>query len=187
MNFKNLIKAGILSLLVISAATAQTVQEGQKKIEMRQLEGAKKTFNALLQKDPNNTEAMFYLGKVYWLQQKMDTATGLFQKVAVISPESPLGYVGQGWVALNTKDDKTAQSNFKKALSNTKSKDPSTYMNIAEGYIYGANTNVDKANENLDQAKEVSKNNPKIFVLKGDAYATRFDGKGNAKIGRAHV
>ncbi len=180
MNFKNLIKAGIFSLLVISSASGQTVQEGQKKIEMRQYEGAKKTFRSILQKDNTNTDALFYMGKAYWLQQKNDSALAYFQKAVTISPESPLGYVGQGWIALNNKDEKAAQSNFKKALSYTKSKDPNTYMNIAEGYIYGTSTNVDKANENLDLAKEVSKNNAKIFVLKGDAYATKFDGKGNA-------
>jgi len=180
MNFKNIIRVGIFILLTISAATGQTLQEGQKKIEMKQLEGAKRTFKSILAKDPNNIESMFYLGKVYWLQQKNDSALTLFQKAAVMNPESPLGYIGQGWIALNSKDEKNVLSMFKKALNYTKSKDPSTYMNIAEGYIYGTNPNLDKAIENLDLAKEISKNNPKIFVLKGDANATKFDGNGAA-------
>ncbi len=180
MNFKNFITAGVLSLLLISFAAAQTVQDGQKKIEMKQLEGAKKTFRAILQKDATNTDALFYLGKVYCLQTKNDSAMTFFQKAVTTSPESPLGYVGQGYVSLNNKDDKTAIASFKKALSNTKSKDASTYMNIAEGYIYGTYPNIDKANENLDNAKEINKGTAKILVLKGDAYATKFDGKGNA-------
>ena len=180
MNFMNLRMAGILFLLMISFANGQTLQEGQKKIEMKQLEGAKKTFKALLDKDANNVEALFYLGKVYWLQQKNDSAMVLFQKITSINPESPLGYVGQGYVYLNQKNDKDNVMVNKKALSYSKPKDPSTYMNIAEGYIYGAFPNLEKALENLEKAKEISKNNAKIFILTGDAYATKFDGKGNA-------
>src|ERR1035441_6828213 len=98
MNFKKIIGAGILSLLMISSAISQTLKEGEKKIEMKQLEGAKKIFKAILDKDAVNTDALFYLGKVYWLQQKNDSAMAFFQKATSISPESPLGYVGQGYV-----------------------------------------------------------------------------------------
>lgn len=181
MNFKKCFKAGVaIFILFISVATSQTLQDGLKKIEMKQYESAKKTFKAILQSDASNIDALFYLGKTYWLQQKNDSASIYFQKVATINPESPLGYVGQGYIFIVNKDDKNAQAVFKKALNKTKSKDPSTYMNIAEGYIYGSVPNLDKALENLNEAKDISKDNPKIFVLIGDAYATKFDGKGMA-------
>ncbi len=180
MNLKRIFQAGMMATMLLSAVVAQTIQEGLKKIEMRQMEGAKKTFKAILQKDATSLEAQYYLGKIYWMQQKNDSALALFQKVVTSYAESPLGYIGQGYIYLNQKDEKNALAMFKKAVSNTKSKDPSTYMSIAEGYIYGKYPNVEKAVENLDNAKEVSKNNPKIFILRGEAYATKFDGKGNA-------
>jgi tetratricopeptide (TPR) repeat protein len=181
MNFKKSLKAGVaVFLLFISVVTSQTLQDGQKKIEMKQYESAKKTFKAILQSDPSNIDALFYLGKTYWIQQKNDSASIYFQKIASINSESPLGYIGQGYIFVANKDDKNAQIVFKKALNKTKSKDPSTYMNIAEAYIYGSVPNLDKALENLNEAKDISKDNTKLFVLIGDAYATKFDGKGMA-------
>ncbi|MDB5272617.1 MAG: repeat-containing protein [Chitinophagaceae bacterium] len=180
MNTLRLKYASLLSFaLLLSAFSlhAQDVKKGKDLILKESLNDAKAFFKQQLTADPKNAATyQFYIGEVYYAQEKYDSAKLQYQEVMKLDEKEPLGYAGMGKVVIE-KNPVEGQQNFEKAISLASKKNVDVY-NVIAGYYINTNDkkNADKAIALLQAA---IKNDPKNFytnILLGDAYLVKNDG-----------
>ncbi len=167
----------ILFLLGTFALNAQDVKKGKDLILKERLNDAKAFFKQQLTADPKNTAVyQFYIGEVYYAQEKYDSAKIQYKLAMQLDEKEALSYAGLGKIVIeNNKVE--GQQNFEKAISLTNKKSTEVYNVIAAYYIKtGDKKNADPAITLLQTAL---KNDPKNFysnILAGDAYLVKNDG-----------
>ncbi|MFH1075078.1 MAG: tetratricopeptide repeat protein, partial [Candidatus Firestonebacteria bacterium] len=71
--------------------------------------------NRILQKEPKNPDAYFYLGNIYYKQDKPDEAIDMFNKVIELDPKADTTYFNLGLAYGKKGDFELAEKNYKKA------------------------------------------------------------------------
>jgi len=184
----NKVKFGLLTLITLLANSvfAQTVEQGKKFMYYERFKSAKDAFQKTLATDPNNEEAIYYLGQSIILPDDVTPkdiadAKALYQSKLSVS-NSQLLMAGIGHVELLEGKTQDARNHFEAAISLSQGK------NIAVLNAIGfANGNPDSKNgdalyaiDKLKQATLIKKfNDPEVLVNLGDAYRKNDDG-GNA-------
>jgi len=184
----NKVKFGLLTLITLLANSvfAQTVEQGKKFMYYERFKSAKDAFQKTLATDPNNEEAIYYLGQSMILPDDVTPrdiadAKALYQSKLSVS-NSQLLMAGIGHVELLEGKTQDARNHFEAAISLSQGK------NIAVLNAIGfANGNPDSKNgdalyaiDKLKQATLIKKfNDPEVLVNLGDAYRKNDDG-GNA-------
>ena len=109
------------SLMLSAGLKAQTLQEGITHLYSDRFKSAIDVFQKLLQVNPNNTEATYWMGQAYLDWDENDNARSLYDKGLASSNNAPLLLVGRGHVDLLDGKLDDARQKFESALTLTRS------------------------------------------------------------------
>ncbi len=181
----NKIRFSLLVAVVFlcKASLAQTVEQGKKFLYYERYKSAQETFEKVLAANPNNIDAVYWLGMT--LAHRRDAkdtvgATMLFQKMLQTNGSAPLLLVGMGHMELMQGKSTDARQRFETAISLTKQKD----INVLNAVGYAnEDTKAGDANygiEKLNLATQIKNfSSAQTYVYLGDSYRKLVDG-GNA-------
>lgn len=178
-------KIGIFtfSIFLAGSLSAQTINDGKKMLEYERFQSAASIFKGLLDKDPKNTDAAYWLGQTYIQNfENADTAAAktLYQTSLQASPNDALLMVGVGEIELMQGKTADARNRFEAALSLVKKKAQiPILMAIGRANIDTRAGDVPYAISKLNDALKLDGKNPDIYEALGDAYRKIIDG-GNA-------
>lgn len=165
-------------LLVAGTVKAQSLQDGVNDMYAERYQRAKATFEKLMAANPNNIEAIYWLGQTYLEQGDVANAKSVYEKALLSSANAPLVIVGMGQVELIENKASEARQRFEAAITMTKGKkgnDPEI-LNAVGRAITEVYTQKEKkgdinyAIEKLEEAAQRSQKNPQIFLNLGNAY-----------------
>ncbi|MES1222815.1 MAG: tetratricopeptide repeat protein, partial [Bacteroidota bacterium] len=171
-----LMVAGFIS---ITQLMAQTIQEGINHLYADRDQSAKAVFDKLIAANPNNLDAIYWLGQTYIEMNDVKSARDLYDKALATNGNAPMIIVGRGHVDLI--DDKTneARQRFEAAIMASKGKkgdDPNVLNAIGRANIHAKAGDIAYAIEKLKIAADRDPKNPDIFLNLGDAYRKTHDG-----------
>lgn len=172
----------LAAILFAGTTLAQSIDDGKKFMYYERFKSAKEVFEKLIGANPNDEEAIYYLGQAEIGLENLPAAKSLYQSRLAAAPNSPLVLAGMGHVELLEGKTQDARNRFETAISLSQGK--SIPVLNAVGY---ANANPESKNgdaayaiEKLKQATQVKKfKDPEVYANLGDAYRKFADG-GNA-------
>ena len=178
--------AVVLALLLVNNLFAQTLDEGKKFLYYERFNSAKDVFQKILKADPNNEEAIYYLGQSMILPDDVSLkdiaeAKAMYQSKLSIS-NSQLLMAGIGHIELLEGKIQDARNHFEAAISLSQGKNIAVLnaIGFANGNPDAKNGDANYAIDKLKQATLIKKfNDPEVLVNLGDAYRKNDDG-GNA-------
>ncbi len=170
----------IISLLVTLLFTgnilfAQTVDEGKRFLYYERYNSAKDVFSKLVNANPGNADAAYWLGQTYLGQEDISGAKAVYQKALGTNPNSPLLLVAMGHIALLENQNNDARNRFETALSLSKGKDYNVINAIARANVEAKAGDALYAIEKIKAIPE-NKRTAEIWTTLGDAYRKLTDG-----------
>ncbi|MFE7086698.1 tetratricopeptide repeat protein [Sphingobacterium spiritivorum] len=163
-----------LSLLfagAVGTASAQSLKDAQAAMEAEQYDKAKGILENLVQKKPKDGDNYFYLGQIYLVNDKVDSAAIIFNNGLTNDPKSQLNNVGLGIVDLKNNNNSAAEQKFTTATSNLGKKDYLPLYFSGRALIDAPKPDFAKALEYLTQAKAKNAKDALVPLALGDAYA----------------
>lgn len=181
------ISTGLLLAFTCIGSTlmAQTLEQGKQFFYYERYQSAQSAFEKALNANPNNIEAVYWLGQT--MIHRRDTrdtagAKSLYQKMLATNGNAPLLLVGMGHVELLYGNKADAKQRFETAISLTKEKDIIVLNAVAYANTDAKAGDPNYAIEKLNIALQIKRfNDPETYILMGDAYRRLFDG-GNAVV-----
>lgn len=164
--FLSLLAAGA----VVSTANAQSLKDAQAAIDAEQFDKAKSILTELVAKKPKDGLNHFYLGQVFLVNEKLDSASWAFNNGLTNDPKEVLNTVGLGIVDLERSDVAAAEQKFTQATADLKKKDYLPLYYIGKAYNEAPKPDFAKAVDYLSQAKAKNAKDALIPVALGDAY-----------------
>ena len=164
--FLSLLAAGA----VISTASAQSLKDAQAAIDAEQFDKAKSILRNLVDKKPKEGANYFYLGQVYLLNDKLDSASIAFNNGLTNAPKEALNTVGLGIVDLEKNNASAAEQKFAQATAALAKKDYLPLYYIGKAYVEAPKPDYAKAVDYLTQAKSRNPKDALVPVSLGDAY-----------------
>ena len=164
--FLSLLAAGA----VVSTASAQSLKDAQAAIDAEQYDKAKSILQNLVTKKPKDGLNHFYLGQVYLVNDKLDSAAISFNNGVTNAPKEALNTVGLGIVELEKNNVAAAEQKFTQATANLGKKDYLALYYIGKAYNEAPKPDYAKAVDYLTQAKAKNAKDASIPVALGDAY-----------------
>lgn len=172
-------KIKIISLLIAlftgNILFAQSIDEGKRFLYYERYSSAKNIFNKLIASNPNNTDAIYWLGQTYLADEDSVAAKTLYQNGLNTNPNAPLLMIGMGQIALMERQPAEARNRFETALSLTKSKDYNVINAIARANVDARNGDAAYAIEKMKLIPE-NKRTAEMWTTLGDAYRKMTDG-----------
>jgi len=181
-------KTGLLvwvALMFSSLVNAQSIDEGRKLLYYEKYISAKAVFQKLVDANPANAEAAYWLGQTLIapdLDKDVAGAKAVYQKALAASNNNPLLLAGMGHVELLEGKTQEARSHFETAISVSGGKNIAVLnaVGYANGDFFSTNGDPNYAIQVLKQATQVKGfKDPDVYVNLGDAYRKLADG-GNA-------
>jgi len=171
----------LLAVVIVSqVAMAQTVEQGKTFMYYERYKSAQETFEKILAANPNNLDAVYWLGQALIEQKDTAGAKTLYQKMLATNGSAPLLLVGMGHIELLQGNTNDARQRFETAISLTKGKDINVINAIGLANVDARAGDANYAIEKLTQATQLKNfNNADTWVIIGDAYRKLLDG-GNA-------
>lgn len=180
-------KAAVAVMALGLSATslqAQSLEQGKHALDQELYAKARDIFKANTQSGSPAAEAKayFWLGEVYLKIDKEDSAEYAYNAGLQKNPKEMLNVVGLGKLKLLHNKNAEAKEDFKRALTETKSKDAEVLNQIARAiftkfdfkeYAYGRSM--------IDAAMNRDKRNPAYIITSGDLY--RMGGESGKGIG----
>ena len=171
---------------------SQDLKNAIKLTESEQFDAAKKEYESLIAKEPNNGNNYYFYGENYIRTYFIDTTTislkevsekalELFTKGNAAEPNNPINIVGFGKIYLYANNLPAAQAEFAKVelmLPSKKNKKTTIIpeqhslilSKIAEAYIRSNYKDTTIVMPYLRRAIELNNTNPELFLMLGDAY-----------------
>src|SRR4026209_2304683 len=173
----------LLSALLLcgNILSAQNLDDGKRFLYYERYNSAKDVFSKLVNSNPNNAEAVYWLGQAYIGQEDIAAAKALYLKSMSANPSSPLLLAGMGHIELLENKVNDAKNHFETAISLSKGKDANVLNAIGRANVDAKAGDAAYAIEKLKTATELNKKSPEILVTLGDAYRKMTDGA-NAQI-----
>ena len=173
-------KIKIISFLVTLLFTgnilfAQTVDDGKRFLYYERYNSAKDVLGKLVNANPNNVDATYWLGQVYLGEEDSVSAKNLYQKTLNANPNAPLMLVAMGQIALMDHQNSDARNRFETAISLTKSKDFNIINAIGRANVDARFGDAVYAIEKLKTIPE-NKRTAEMWTTLGDAYRKMTDG-----------
>ncbi len=185
------VKAGILVLVALVVANfckAQTIEEGKTLLYYEKYISAKNLFQKLVDVNPNNTDAVYWLGQTLLApddDKDISGAEALYQKALMANSNSPLLIAGMGHVRLLQGNTADARNQFETAISLSQGKNIAVLNAIgsANADFFSKSGDGGYAVEKLKQAIALKggAKDPELLSNLGDAYRKFSDG-GNAQL-----
>ena len=175
--------AGFIS---ITQLMAQSIQEGINHLYADRNQSAKAVFDKLIAANPNNLDAVYWLGQTYIALKDVPSARQLYDKMLTTNGNAPMILVGRGQVDLIDNKTNEARQRFETALTVSRGKkgdDPNVLNAIGRANIdnKAKSGDITYAIEKLKAAADRDPKNADIFLNLGDAYRKAHDG-GNSVI-----
>ncbi|MDQ6609757.1 MAG: tetratricopeptide repeat protein [Bacteroidota bacterium] len=165
-------------------AMAQTVQEGVNNLYAQRYQTAKSVFERLTAANPNNIEAVYWLGQTMIEQGDNAAAKALYSKTLAANGNAPWILVGMGQINLMEGKAAEARQQFEAAIAASKGKkgnDPMVLNAIGRANVQPYTDekkigDLDYAIAKLNEAAQLAPNNPDIFLTLGNAYRKKHIG-----------
>lgn len=172
-----------LSLVAIvmglSLAFAQNVEQGRKFFYYERYKSAKETFEKVLASNPNDINAVYWLGQTLIEQKDSLAAKALYQRALSSNGNAPLLLAGMGHIELLEGKTNDARQRFETAISLTKGRDVSVLNAIGRANALAKNGDANYAIEKLTLGTQVKGfNDANTYIILGDAYRKNIDGGG---------
>jgi len=168
-----------VAAMTTSLAMAQNVDQGKKFLYYERLKSAKDVLEKVLASNPNNIDAVYWLGQVMIDMKDSSGAKALYQRALGTNGSAPLLLAGMGQVELMEGKTNDARQRFETALSLSKSKDVEVLNAIARANVEAKAGDATYAVEKANSATQVKGfKDPDTYLLLGDAYRKNIDGGG---------
>lgn len=158
------------------ALNAQSVDDGVQQMYYQRYQSAENIFHQILQQDPNNATAWYYLEKDYLLEDKLNKASDTIQLAPANVKNDPWYKVAYGTVLLQQGKKDEASSSFNDAIKDTREKDAGILSSVADANITSKSGDINYAIDLLNKAIKRDKKNAALYVLLGDAYLKTSNG-----------
>ena len=169
----------IAGLLGAANVMAQSVQEGINHLYAERDKSAKETFDKLVATNPNNLEAVYWLGQTYIAMEDVKSARDLYSKTLQANGNAPLILVGMGHVNLIDGKKDEARQMFETAINLSTGKkgvDVSILNAIGRANVDAKEGDVAYAIDKLKIAAQKDPKNADVFLNLGDAYRKAHEG-----------
>lgn len=169
----------LAGLISFSGIKAQSIQDGINHLYAERDKSAKEVFEKLVNVNPNNLEAVYWLGQSYIAMENVAAARSLYAKTLQANGNAPLIMVGMGHVDLIEGKKDEARQLFESAITlstGKKGPDPVILNAIGRANVDAKEGDVVYAIEKLKLAAEKNPTNADIFLNLGDAYRKAHDG-----------
>ena len=170
---KTLIITIVLALVAIQGVNAQSIREGMNHLYTDRFQSAITVFQKLIAVNPNNIEAIYWLGQTYLNMDDNEAARQLYDNALVVNANAPLLLVGKGHVLLLDNKLSEARQNFETAISRSRGKkgdDPFIQNAIAMANIDSKKGDYKYAVDLLEAAVLKEPKNADYFLNLGNAY-----------------
>jgi Flp pilus assembly protein TadD len=165
-------------------AMAQSIQEGVGHWYAERYQSARSTFEKLTAANPNNLEAVYWLGQTLLAQGDVAGAKSLYQKTLAANGNAPWMLVGMGHINLLEGNGAEARQQFDAAIAASKTKknnDPAILTAVGRANVQSYSDDkklgdLDYAIAKLNEAAQIAPNNPDLFVTLGNAYRKKHNG-----------
>lgn len=177
----NKIRLLLFSIVAMTGnlALAQNVDQGKKFIYYERYKSAKDVLDKVLASNPNDINAMYWLGQVLIDTKDTAGAKALYQRALGSNGSAPLLLAGMGQVELMQGKTSDARQRFETALSLSKGKDVQVLNAIARANVEAKAGDATYAIEKSNAATQIKGfNDPDTYILLGDAYRKNIDGGG---------
>lgn len=186
----NKIFSGALFLVILvfgQTIQAQSIEQGKKFLYYERYKSAKEVFQKILDANPNNDEAAYWLGQAMILPDDRSaadliSAKAIYQTKLATNTTSALLMAGIGHIELIEGKKQDARNHFEAAISLSQGKNLAVLnaIGFANGNPDSKTGDAAYAIDKLKQATQLKKfNDPDVYVNLGDAYRKFADG-GNA-------
>jgi Flp pilus assembly protein TadD len=169
----------ILSAFITVASFAQSIQEGLGHFYAERNASARSTFEKMVAANPNNMEAVYWLGQTHLAQNNTAAARQVYEKALASNGNAPLVLVGMGHVELIEGKIAEARQRFESAISLSRGKkgdDPNVLNAIGRANVESRTGDVAYAIAKLNAAAQAAPNNADILINLGNAYRKAKDG-----------
>lgn len=166
-------------------AFAQSVQDGINHIYAERYQSAKSVFEKMVASNPNNIEAVYWLGQTYLDQDDVAGARAVYEKTLAANGNAPLVLVGMGHVELLDGKAAEAKQRFETAINLSKGKRGKLDANVLVA-VSRANVDaytdkekrgdLDYAITQLNEAAKADPKNATAYLVLGDAYRKKHNG-----------
>ncbi|MFD2554085.1 tetratricopeptide repeat protein [Sphingobacterium tabacisoli] len=160
----------LLAGAVVGTASAQSLKDAQAAMDAEQYDKAKGILQNLVEKKAKDGENYFYLGQIYLINEKADSAAIIFNNGLTNAPKEQLNNVGLGIVDLMKNNTSAAESKFATATASLGKKDYLPLYYIGRAYIDAPKPDFAKAVDYLTQAKAKNAKDAMVPVALGDAF-----------------
>jgi tetratricopeptide (TPR) repeat protein len=170
-------------LLLITGLKAQTIQEGMNHLYAKRHKSAADVFQKLLATNPNNIEAIYWLGQSYFNMDDNAVARQLYEKALATNGSAPLILVGIGHADLLDNKNNDARQRFEAALTasrNKKGDDPVIQTAIGRAIVDSKTGDFNYAIQLLLVATAKDPKNTETLLQLGNAYRKADPGKGGS-------
>lgn len=172
-----------LMLLFVSGSCigllAQNIDQGKRFLYYHRYQSAKDQFQKLLASNPNNIDAVYWLGQTLIGDKDSIAAKELYQKALASNGNAPLLLVGMGHIELMENKMNDARQRFETAISLTKGADINVMNAIAHANVHAplgdANYAIEKLKSIQPQRKKDIKN-AETYLIMGEAHRKLIDG-----------
>lgn len=175
-----MIKRFLSLAVVMLAATqlfAQSVDQGKKFFYYQRYQSAKDNFEKVLAANPNNLDAVYWLGQTLIEMKDSIGAKSLYSKTLMQNGSAPMLLAGMGQIEIMEGKASDARQRFETAISLTKAKDIEVLNAIGRANVDARLGDANYAIEKLNLATQVKGfKNPDTYILLGDAYRKLIDG-----------
>lgn len=174
-------------LLMVTGLKAQSIKDGMDQLYADRYKTAASIFQKLIAENPNNIEAIFWLGQTYFDMDDNDKAKEVYEKALQTNGRAPLILVGLGHADLLDKKVNDARQKFEEALTASRDRkgnnDPVVATAIGRANVDAKAGNYQWAVQLLEEAANSYKKNPPTETLLqlGNAYRKAGEGKGGGK------
>jgi tetratricopeptide (TPR) repeat protein len=169
------------SLIATTGVIAQSVDQGKRSFYYGRYVSARDQFQKLIAANPNNIEAVYWLGQTMIQDKDSTSAKALYQKTLASNGNAPLLLAGMGHIELLDNKPNDARQRFETALSLTKGRDLEVIHAIARANVDAVHGDANYALEKLNAAATAQRKdmrNAESHVLMGDAYRKLINGGG---------
>ncbi len=169
----------VAGLFAISTLQAQSIKDGVKDLYAERYKSAKATFEKLLASNPNNIEAIYWLGQTHIEMGDTTDAKNVYSKALLSSANAPLIIVGMGHVELMENKMSEARQRFEAAITMSRSRkgdDPDILNAVGRAITNTYNAkekkggDINYAVEKLEIAAQRDPKNADILLNLGNAY-----------------
>lgn len=174
----------LLAVLFSASAMAQTVQEGVANWYAERYQSARQVFEKLTAANPNNLEAVYWLGQTLLAQNDVAGAKSLYQKTLAANGNAPWILAGMGQIDLMEGRAADAKTKFDQAIAASKGKkgtDPAILNAVGRAIVQPYSDDkkvgdIDFAIARLNEAAQAAPTSPDIAVTLGNAYRKKHAG-----------